>query len=642
MNFRNSRRKPVQTGEAIGHGGEATIYKVIGQPKLLAKLYDRPPRKEYARKLVWMRDHPPQDPTAIQQHASLAWPVDLLFNNNGQLSGYLMPYIEHAVPLLDVFNPRRCSEVLPEFNRRYLHRTARNLASALGALHACGYVVGDINESNILVTPRALVTMIDTDSFQVQESGPSGAVVHTCPVARLEYTPPELQGKSLQNTQRSPEQDAFGLGVVIYQLLMAGNHPFRAQWLGTADPPPLEERIRRGCFPFRSPPICPVAPPPLTPGLDILYPAVARLVLRCFIDGHRRPQQRPSPPEWEQALGEAEDNLTVCQNGHYYSNHLSTCPVCNPRFPGRQIPLPALADPRKMGEIPPPRTAPSSKPSSARGSSAKTGSGKPSSVPLPAPIVSQPTSALTPLLGKLSRLSVPGALYTPFRRSPSFFLRRAGGISRGTILESLGKGALLGAGIGALGGGLFAVLTWGIRQELLWSPLIITGAILAAAWRSLQIGLGFSYTILRTVGWETVLKIILTLILACSGGFVGWLLASSLLGLVIGGLMGAMGGWLLGDALWNRSPRFRWDLVGAGVVVVLVVWLMYLGSAWLSANWPGQFSGRLITALAAWMDSHQISRFWISALVGILGGGGGGALAGSLVETVAELLGFKK
>ena len=57
--------------------------------------------------------------------------------------------------------------LLPSFNRRYLHRTARNLAAALRALHESDYVIGDLNESNVMVTPSALVTVIDADSFQV-------------------------------------------------------------------------------------------------------------------------------------------------------------------------------------------------------------------------------------------------------------------------------------------------------------------------------------------------------------------------------------------------------------------------------------------------------------------------------------------
>ena len=633
MEYRDSRRKPVQLADVIGRGGEATIYKVNGQQNLLAKVYERPPRNEYARKLVWMRDHPPNDPTAGQQHASLAWPMDLLFNSNGQLSGYLMPYIERAVSLLDVFNPRQCAKTLPEFNRRYLHRTARNMSAALGALHARGYVVGDLNESNILVTPRALVTLIDTDSFQVREPGPSGGIVHTCPVARLEYTPPELQGKSLQNTERSPEQDAFGLGVLIYQLLMNGNHPFRAQWMGSNDPPPLEERIRQGCFPHRNPPICPVRPPPNAPSLDVLHPAVSSLILRCFIDGHREPRLRPTPEKWEQAMEEAENCLVTCPNGHYYSNHLSDCPVCNPRSSGKQIPLPVA------GSAPiPARTIPLSKPGSK--TNPGTSNWNPGSPPLSSALQTNPVSTY---LGRLAtRMGIVSPQIQPARGTARQISRRYNRFNQHSLLDSLRKGALLGAVAGALGGLLLAVLTWSFDQALRWSPLLVVGAVLASVWRSRQIGLGLSYTVLRTVGWELVLKSSLAAILAGAGMFIGWLIAPIFQAAGIGGFMGGFSGWLIGDVIWNLNPRIRWDLIGTGFIVLLFGYLGYLGAVWLGKSWFGQTSGNLITMLAAWADGKNIDRIWISASAGLLGGGIGGALTGCLTEILAEVLGFRK
>jgi DNA-binding helix-hairpin-helix protein with protein kinase domain len=91
-----------------------------------------------------------------------------------------MAYVANAVPLLQVFNPRLRAKTLPSFNRRYLHRTARNLAAAMRALHESEYVVGDLNESNVMVTPSALVTLIDTDSFQVVRRVGAKPVLHPC------------------------------------------------------------------------------------------------------------------------------------------------------------------------------------------------------------------------------------------------------------------------------------------------------------------------------------------------------------------------------------------------------------------------------------------------------------------------------
>src|SRR5512142_732929 len=207
----DAQRRPAELGEVVGHGGEATVYRVASQANRLAKIYEPAPRPTYPGKLGWMVRYPPENPTETLEHASLALPGGRLFDSRRQLKGYWMPYIQHAVPVLEVFNPRRRAEVLPEFDRRYLLRTARNLAAAISALHRSGYVAGDLNESNVLVTSTALVTLIDTDSFQVSEGRKGATVVHPCPVGKPEYTPPELQGKNLAEIIRQPDHDAFGL-----------------------------------------------------------------------------------------------------------------------------------------------------------------------------------------------------------------------------------------------------------------------------------------------------------------------------------------------------------------------------------------------------------------------------------------------
>ena len=324
----NAKGQPVSLGAEVGRGGEAAIYKLAVQPALLAKIYHRPPRPDYELKLDWMRLNPPLDPTQAQGHASIAWPNDLLFDVNQRLVGYVMVHVQNAVPLLQVFNPRLRAKTLPTFNRRYLHRAARNLASALGALHAGAYVIGDLNESNIMVMPSALVTVIDADSIQVQRRVGAKPILHPCPVGKPEYTPPELQGKTFSETARQPEHDRFGLAVLIFQLLMEGNHPFRAQWLGQGDPPPIEDRIRDGHWPYAPHPGLPIAPPRGAPALDTLHPEIVALVRQAFVEGHSQPARRPTPDEWEHAIITAEKSLGLCGNNHIYSKHLRHCPVC--------------------------------------------------------------------------------------------------------------------------------------------------------------------------------------------------------------------------------------------------------------------------------------------------------------------------
>jgi serine/threonine protein kinase len=338
MLLHDSRGNRYQLSRVIGKGGQATVYRVAGNSTHLAKVYLHP-RPDDEKKLTWMVTNPPDDPSAHLQHASIAWPTQILYKPDKMFAGYLMPFVKNAVAMLNVFNPRLRARTLPEFDHRYLHRTARNLAAALGALHARDYVVGDLNESNVMVTPTTLVTMIDTDSFQVRAT-PRGKppVIYPCPVGKFEYLPPELQNQSLKDVFRLPEHDRFALAVLIFQLLMEGNHPFRAKWNRSGDVPALEERIRAGWYPYRDGSVSgsgrlPVSPPDNAPMLGILHPVIVDLFQRCFILGHDAPSARPAAEEWENAVAQAEKAIRPCGRGHYFSTHLRVCPRCELEYP---------------------------------------------------------------------------------------------------------------------------------------------------------------------------------------------------------------------------------------------------------------------------------------------------------------------
>jgi DNA-binding helix-hairpin-helix protein with protein kinase domain len=328
----DSAGQRLELGVALYEGGEGVIYAVIGRPYRLAKIYKPEKRSGKQAKLARMVANPPADPGSSTGHAAIAWPETLLYESGRRFMGYLMPKIADAKTLLHVLNPRLRARTLPDFDQNYLHRAARNLAAALFELHKRDYVIGDLNETNLLVTPAALVTVIDVDSFQVKEKQDGQITFYPCPVGRPEYTPPELQGRYFLNEVRHAEQDNFSLAVLIFQLLMDGNHPFRSIWLGRGDPPPVEEKIIQGWFPYTSEPRGPVKPP-LGLTLERLHPPLAGLMRRCFIDGHESPRRRPSAAEWESALKAAEKALYAGPCGHAYAAHLERCPSCGALSP---------------------------------------------------------------------------------------------------------------------------------------------------------------------------------------------------------------------------------------------------------------------------------------------------------------------
>jgi WD40 repeat protein/serine/threonine protein kinase len=313
----------------LGTGGEARIYSVPNEPELAAKIYHQPD-EAYAHKLAAMLANPPHDPAQAQGHASIVWPIELLrsLDAKHQVSGFLMPRVHRMRCVMDVYHPGTRRKQAPLFNYAYLHRTARNLAAAVGALHAGGYVIGDVNESNVLVSETALVTLVDTDSFQVRD--PANGNVYRSPVGKAEFTPPELQGKVFSEIDRLPEHDLFGLAVLIFQLLMEGTHPFAGVYTGPGEPPPIEARILAGHFPYGAGKHAPYRPMPAAPPLGLLTPQLRQLFIRCFISGFHTPQARPSAATWQEALKEAEVSLQGCARNsqHLFGKHLAECPWC--------------------------------------------------------------------------------------------------------------------------------------------------------------------------------------------------------------------------------------------------------------------------------------------------------------------------
>lgn len=326
------------SGAPLGSGGEAAIYVLPDTPFQVAKLYHRP-KPEHADKLQAMLAAPPLDPMAGTGHNSIAWPTDRLLAveplpkgvEAGAVVGYVMPRVDKVRLIQEFYNPKSRLQVCPLFHYGYLLRTARNLAAAIRALHERGYVIGDLNESNLLVTNQALVTLVDTDSFQV----PAAQRMFRCTVGKPEYTPPELQGARFGEVDRSPEHDAFGLGVLIFQLLMQGTHPFAGIYTGAGEPAPIPKRIAAGHWPYAQgrqwyQHDVPFKPSPLAPPWSVLPPQVQEVMRRCFEEGHVRPPARPTTAEWQRALQEAEKDLVTClaNTQHLYHRSLTACPWC--------------------------------------------------------------------------------------------------------------------------------------------------------------------------------------------------------------------------------------------------------------------------------------------------------------------------
>lgn len=308
----------------IASSGEGTVW-TTSYKGFLAKLYHERNPKRF-QKLRVMIAHPPKDPMQGRNHISLAWPMDLLENLQGQPMGFLMPEVGESVKLSTMYNPRLRSRKAPRFNWYYLHTAALNIASTMDAVHKEGYVVGDVKPQNILVNNKALISIIDTDSFQVQD--PHTRELFRCLVGSEGFTPAELLGKDLSSVDQTDIHDRFRLGVIVF-LLLFGDQPFKGKWIGRGDSPQPTDLIEKGFWPYA--PQSLIRPGPNTIPLSILHPQLQSCFHQCFTQGHTQSHLRPSAAQWMEALKKAIASLSIChiESNHHYSRSYGHCYWCD-------------------------------------------------------------------------------------------------------------------------------------------------------------------------------------------------------------------------------------------------------------------------------------------------------------------------
>ncbi len=304
----------LKLGRQIGNrGGEGCVYEILGHPESVAKVYHTLPDVEKISKLR------AQIALADEELRRLAtWPISLL-KRDGHLAGFTMPRA-HGKAIHLLYRPIDRRDHFPGTTWQNLVAVAQNIAAAFHGLHSRKILMGDVNESNILITPHGEVRIIDCDSFQICHMGRA----FPCEVHVPFWTPPELQGRSFGRLIRTDQHDAFGLAVLIFHVLFMGRHPFagvpKARHL-LENPPPLEECIRSLQFAHTRRTAIQFSPPPYSLPLSSLPESVADLFERAFLT-----DKRPSASDWHRELGTLR--FQKCQWEHTFSRHQNECPWC--------------------------------------------------------------------------------------------------------------------------------------------------------------------------------------------------------------------------------------------------------------------------------------------------------------------------
>lgn len=213
----------------IGAGGEGRVFKISGQ-NLVGKIYKKA-EPEVEKKIRYMVQHPIADlrDSSGKVILALAWPQDILCDDQGNFIGYTMPFIRNGVEICTVArgcDMPKAKTMFPNYDWMFNLQVAINLSKAVAYLHSNNCIVGDLNCKNIMVSPGGLITMLDNDSFDMVDT--VSGIHFRCCAGTQDYLAPELQGRNLRSPSAvfSVHSDNFALAIHIFQLLMNNYHPF--------------------------------------------------------------------------------------------------------------------------------------------------------------------------------------------------------------------------------------------------------------------------------------------------------------------------------------------------------------------------------------------------------------------------------
>lgn len=312
----------IQMGPRLGHGGEGDVFALANDDSLVAKIYHHSPSALQVAKLSAMVSC-----QSAELNSFAAWPQRLVFNNSG-VTGFLMPRISSSNrEIFQLYCPTHRRKYFPSADFDFVVHAALNVSAAFAAVHSMGHVIGDVNQKNILVDSRALVKIIDCDSFQIRKLDG-----HVCPcrVGVADYTPPELQHKRFVDVERTTNHDNFGLAVLLFHLLLMGRHPFAGKFTGIGEGPDLRAAIENHMFPYaiHDRPFLNYAPPPSALPINILPDEIIRKFESAFLVNGK--VNRPGAKEWCESLISLKNSLKTCKHNprHHYPAHNEHCPWC--------------------------------------------------------------------------------------------------------------------------------------------------------------------------------------------------------------------------------------------------------------------------------------------------------------------------
>ena len=172
--YLDSRRVALDPAAAIGQGGEAEVFDIGGGQAL--KIFKGPQHPDYGgsppeqdaagRRLALHQSKLPGFPAGVPERVIAPARLATDRKRGGRIVGYSMRLVAGAELLARYADPqmRRQAQGLATPGNQAV-AVLRDLHATVTALHRAGVIIGDFNDSNVLVSGQRAY-LIDADSFQ--------------------------------------------------------------------------------------------------------------------------------------------------------------------------------------------------------------------------------------------------------------------------------------------------------------------------------------------------------------------------------------------------------------------------------------------------------------------------------------------
>lgn len=198
----------------VSSGGEGTIF-TTNDPKLVAKIY-------HQEKLT--RDKLEKIELIVNSKINfrnVCFPIETIKNSSNEIVGYVMPKAEGKTLQSQIMTKPALLRNFPQWKKTDVVDVCLRIVKTIRTLHNANIIIGDINPNNILLTPKGEVYFVDTDSYQIED--------YPCPVGTVNFSAPEIQGKSYPTFLRTKDHEIFAIATLIFMILLPGKPPYSRQ-----------------------------------------------------------------------------------------------------------------------------------------------------------------------------------------------------------------------------------------------------------------------------------------------------------------------------------------------------------------------------------------------------------------------------